>query len=439
MIVITAIAIPGTSAEQNVYVSLTPDSKYCDSVTFGGFGKGEYTLNVYDPGYPENPWVDMHRVSFTSGPANPVIIPVCFNTDGRRKGDNAVLTFNIDAPQSNITFNYGICVSEFEDMDMDITGYNPCESTSTHTDIFSMYLLENNIYANPGEKIETELLVSSDMDISVSLDKESGPKMVIGKTSVELPGQERISIEMDAPSSLGLYNFTITGKVDGCDSPSCTRTALGILHVTDAQEGFSVHVSPESKNVIGIRPATFFLTIDNFEKTGTFKIGIETDNEIETDFTDREMVIAGGSKNTIPIVAVPKNKDHKLHVIKISAENEDGKKHAVGATLTVDEALSDINRAAENDPNVRNDADVYTDIYESGADIDDWEDINGRILRDDVIDASPANAAPDMNLIILLAVAGIISGVGVFIVYKKTRVSSEMDNQQYQPLDAQYA
>ena len=202
--VFLTVLVPTASAQQILYLSMKSGSEFCDTIIFGGYGNGEYTLDVDDPGYPNDPWVDIHRASFTAGPNNPVLVPVCFNTENRRRGDEAVIKMTLETPQTNITLNYGICVSDYEDADIVISTDDPCSVSGTHTDIYTMALLEEDIYAKPGETVYSEILISSDMDLSVSLDKESGPSMTMGSTTIELPGDERISMEIDAPGEPGL-------------------------------------------------------------------------------------------------------------------------------------------------------------------------------------------------------------------------------------------
>jgi hypothetical protein len=428
-------AVPAASAGDAIYIAINPDSRFCDTVVFGNQGKGEYTLDIEDPGYPERPWVNIHRASFDASPTNTVIIPLCFSTKGRKRGQEAVLNFNLETPEGNITFDYGICVSDFEDIDVGISGENPCRATSARTDIFSMDLLETSVYAKPGESVTVGLLVSSDMDLTVTLDKVSGPSISIGKTTVELPGQENIALEMTAPETKGTYDFTISGKVSGCDNPSCEKSVTGNLHVTDEREGFTVRLSPETKNVIGTSSATYFLTIDNLGGTGKFKIVLETDSSIETDFKDMETTIAGGTKRALAIVVVPRAADNRVHKIKVSAENEKGVRNVAEASLTIDEALSDVKRMAENNPNYRNDADDYADVYDSGG-LEEWEDINDLIIRDDGISGPAVDETPGINWIIWVAAAGVIAAVGGYYIYRKTKVTNELSSDAYQPLDA---
>ncbi len=431
--VLACLAVPSVSAEQAVYIAMNPDSEFCDSIIFGEDGKGEYTLDITDPGYPDRSWVKIHRASFTAGPLNPVIVPVCFHTWGRAKGDEAVLNVNLETPKGNISLDYGICVSDFEDVDVGVVGDNPCEATIVHTDIFSMDLLESDIYARRGESVSTGLLVSSDMYLTVNLDKVSGPSMSIGMTTVQLPGQERIEIGLEAPDTEGTYDFTISGKVDGCDKSSCEKTVTGNIHVTESQEGFSVYISQKNRNVIGTHSVTYFLTIDNMGDTGKFKVTLETDENIETDFGDMEITIAGGTKRILGIVVVPKAVDNKVHVIKASVEDESGAKKVAEAYLTIDEAVSDVNRAEEKNPDLKDDE--YRDDYESDWGLEDWEQKNEEITENEDDDDEPEEPQ-EVGWIVWVVAAGAIAGVSVYYIYRKTKVTDELSQDGYEPLDS---
>jgi len=425
-------AVPLASAQQNLYLALNAGKTFCDTITFGDFGKGEYTLDISDPGYPDNPWVDIHRVSFISEPDNPVTVPVCFSTKNRKNGDEGVVHFNLEAPERNVSFDYGVCVSEFEDADIIVSTSDPCAATEQHTDIFNMDILQQDLYAQTGESVPLDLILSSDMDISISLEKDIGPSMDISRTTVEMPGDEMVHIDIKAPPEPGTYPFVITGKVAGCDSPSCIKSVEGSLHVDEERSGFDIHFSPRNRNIAGIHSATYYLTIENFEKTGVFSLALEKDDALDSDTSSMEVTIAGNTRRTLGIVVVPKEAKKRLFTLMVSVRDGQGRTKTATAMLTVNEAVSDVRRAAENGTLSDKDASGFEEHYNSGSDLSDWKDINGKIGNEEIGgDNDEGQGLP--SWIIWLAAAGLITGIGAFYIYKKSKVTKDIDSDEYRP------
>ena len=96
-----------------------------------------------------------------------------FSTEDRRVGEEVMLRFNLDTPEEMLIFDYGICVSKHEDADVVESSDDPCKAASSHTDVFNMDLLESEIFSIPGERVRFTLLLSSEFDMRVLLDKES--------------------------------------------------------------------------------------------------------------------------------------------------------------------------------------------------------------------------------------------------------------------------
>ena len=425
---------PAASAQQNVYIALGAGKTLCDTITFGDLGRGEYTLDIDDPGYPDNPWVDIHRASFIAGPANPVTVPICFSTENRKKGDEGRLRISLEAPERNVSFEYGICVSEFEDAEIIMSSSNPCAATEQHTDIFTMDMLQKELYAKAGGTAATDLVISSDMDISVSLEKENGPSMNIEMTTVRLPGDEMVHIDMDAPSEPGDYPFAITGSVNGCDSPSCTKRVEGTLHVNEERTGFDINLAPKNRNIIGIRSATYYLTIENFEETGVFSVALDKGDGLDSDMDSMDITIAGGTKRVIGVVVIPVDTTKRLFTLRVTVQDESGKAKSETAMLTVDEAVSDAGRAAENGTLSNQSAADFWEKYESDATLDDWQDINSKIIDN----TGQFNELPESGIalptwLIAIAAAGIIAGAGAFYIYKKSKVTQDVGSDEYQP------
>jgi hypothetical protein len=418
-------SLSSVAAREITYLAMKPDTEFCISVIFGENGRGEYTLLIEDPGYPRRVWVDTHRASFTSGPSNPVINPVCFNTKNRRVGDEVILHFMLETPEEEILYDYGICVSNHEDADVVESDEDPCAATASHTDLFSLDLLESELFSIPNEKVTFTLLVSSEFDLRLSLDKESGPKMEISETNIIMPGEYAVKIDMDSPADPGDYAFTVVAKAENCDYSSCEKRVNGVLHVAQSpgMDGFMVELSPNNRNVVGMQSATFYLTIQNFEADQTFSVNIDLDESLSTNFMPGEMTIIRDGRKQIDFTVIPESDDHKLYMIRVEVEGEVGGKKTAESFLTVEEPASDAQRMAENDPRFRQDADDYADRYGDDASLDDWKSIQQVTTNDDNGTTPDGESSPLNWVMIVVAVAGIASII--FYIYKKTTVVQE--------------
>ncbi len=427
--VFLALLVPAASALETTYVSIRPNTEFCTYVVFGDYGRGEYTLMIEDPGYPDSPWVDVHLASFTSGPKNPVLIPVCINTKGRSIGDEVLLNFAIESPDKVVRYDYGVCVSNHEDADVVESSENPCEAASSHTDLFSFDLMESEIYSDPGEKVNFTLLLSSEFDLQISLDRESGPAMDIEKTIFHTPGEYTIGLSVVSPSKAGDYPFVIVANADNCGYPSCEKKVTGILHVSrpSVLEAFRVELSPKNRNVVGIRSAKFYITIHNFEADQTFSVNLESDTSLVTDFIPTQIKVVSGTSRMVDFTIAPKTPDRKVYIIRTYVENDQGIKKTAESFLTVDEAAGDIQRSAESDPSLKKDADDYADKYKTLPSIDDWKNIKS--IKDSPGNGQPPAAGPPpvINWVLIAAAAVAVAAI-VFYMYKKTRVVEETED-----------
>jgi len=423
-----ALFLPTASAQSITYLSMNPDTQFCISVIFGDNGRGEYTLTVDDPAYPGGGWVDTHRTSFTSGPNNPVINPVCFSTKNRRVGDEAVLHFTLETPEGEIRYDYGICVSKHEDVDVVESSEDPCKAASSHTDLFSVDLLESEMFSIPGEKVTYTLLLSSEFDLSISLDKESGPKMDISSTTIETPGEYTVEIVVDSPQEPGDHAFTIVARANDCDYPSCEKRVTGTLHVSTAPglEGFRVELSPKSKNVMGTQSAKFFLTIHNFASDQGFSVSLDLDESLNTNFIPLDVRVGKDMSKQIDFTIVPLSDDHKLYMIRAEVEGETGGKKTAESFLTVEEPVADVQRMAESDPGLRPDADDYAAKYNAGPSLDDWKGIQEATSVHDDKPKPPNGQSGPLNWLLIFAAVVAIAAI-ILYVYKKTMVVQETE------------
>jgi hypothetical protein len=291
-----------------------------------------------------------------------------------------------------------------------------------------MDLVESEKFAVPNEKVTFSLLVSSEFDLSISLDKESGPVMNITNTRIITPGEHAIDIVLNSPQATGDYTFTIAAEASDCGYPSCKKKVTGVLHVsqTTGQQGFRVELSPKNRNVVGMQAAAFFLTIHNFEGEQTFNLDVDLDSNLKANFIPLEVMVGKDMSRQIEFTVVPQSSDHKLYIISAAVQGEFGGRKTAESFLTVEEPVADIQRRVESDPSLKDDADDYADKYDAGPSIDDWKDVQGiDDISDDVV-GPPVQPSSPINWVMIIS-AGAAIGLIVFYVYKKTRVVKEME------------
>ena len=425
IVFVSALFFSSVRAYSVSYIALNPESEYCVTENFGDDGSGEYRLSVEDPGFPKEPWADLHRAGFTASDSNPVVVPVCFSTHGRRIGQSVFLRFLVETPRRNTTHTYAICVSDEEGFNIADFSDHPCEAVSMNTDIFTLDLLEREIHAVPGETVTMTLLVSSDFETTVSLDRKSGPSMNIDETSVDLPGVRTIDIEIDAPTTPGDHEFTIAGEASDCDFSSCERTVTGVIHVgTPAITGFRTELSPSTASTVGKQAAVFFLSIRNFAEARNFTVTAETDSMLETPFTTRSVSLAADRSTALRIPVTPLSEGSMLHTLKVTVEDGSGAKRTEEATLSVDELVSDASRMAEDDSSLSGDADNFEELYDEGASLSELDDI--RVIRDDdTPEPSPAGSPQFLWVAIIFVIVAV--AVAAYYIFSKTRVSGESE------------
>jgi hypothetical protein len=369
-----------------------------------------------------------HSVKFRTAPENPIIVPICFNTAGRSRGDSIILEYNFNSPQKNITKKFGICVSKYEDIEYSSVMGDPCEETVYYLDMFNFDLLLPDRYVSPGENVIFTLMVSSDLSMNIELDKVSGPRMEISETSLDMPGDYSIDVSITAPDDIGDHPFSIVAKDDSCDEAWCEKTVSGVLHVVEERPNvFSVDISPDNKNVIGIESVKYFLGIKNDGPSQNFNVMVETDSGLESDLQTLTVAVGEGSLKTVTFRVIPKERDHKLHSVKVTVENEDGVKKTAEATLTVDEALSDSERAEENDMITDEEADEFEELYNESGGLEKLD-----LDRDEEEPDEPEEPEGDSSLMwyMIIAAAAIIVVV-VFYIYKKSQVTQDTESQYF--------
>ena len=298
-------------AQAATYVSLRPDRELCTSIVFGEHGRGEYTLTSPSS---SGEWVDNHFTSFMAGPENIIFVPVCFSSRGRKVSDSAMVSFVLSTPsQGNITYDFGVCVANYEDIDVTdgAASSSPCGAMAAHTDIISASLEQPDMYASPGQTVVFTLAADSSLPLTLTVSKESGEMRIAASAStIEAgAGLKTVGLQVTAPASAGDYPFSVIVAAQGCSIDDCTRTVRGVLHVRQVQQqpqaGFFVWLSPETKSVMGQASTMYMLKFQNYGEGQQFTASVDADEGLETDFSPYSSFVAKGDSKSVPFTVRP--------------------------------------------------------------------------------------------------------------------------------------
>lgn len=426
-----ALHLQAASAAQTTYLSLRPDGDpYCFYINFGEQGSGEYSLFVADPGYPAKPWASIHAASFYASESNIVTVPVCLSPSARKLGDEAMLSFTVQAPPAkNTTFSYGVCIRRNEDIERVESGLGPCEAVIYYTDVFSASLAEKEITAKPGESVKYGLAVSSEYPMSLLIDKVSGPAMAINATKLYMPGSRLVDMTMTAPQAAGEYPFSLRVSVEGCTQAFCQKTVEGKLTVSSnaSGEGFSVSFSPETESASGAVPKVFRLTVRNLEAQQTFKVQVDVGDGLQSDFREATETIGKNAPRTFVMTIVPKSEDAKLYTIKATVEDKNGMKKTATAALSVKEVESDL--IDDGDPQ------TIPDDYTNDANLNNLQKQKAPKKNTTADEPEEPATAPTSAWIIVTVAVAAVAAAG-FFVYRKTKAVSDEQPAYFEPAES---
>jgi len=426
LLVFMSLLFAGVQAA--TYFSVKPDKELCTTIVFGQHGRGEYTLTAKEP-VTGGGWIDNHFTSFVAGPDNIIVVPICFSAKGRKVGNQANIHVTVSTPSSgNLTYDYGICVSKYEDVDIvegEATG-DACDRMGGHTDIFSAALAQPERYADPGEIVTYTLVLDSGLPLTLEIAKGTeAMRITASKTSVEAgAGQQQVPLQIAAPSTAGDYDFIVMVSVQGCNIADCQKAVRGVLHVRKVAEkpqaGFYAWLTPETKSIIGQQSTMYVLKFQNYGDSQQLTASVSLEAGLESDFSPYSVYLSKGESKSITFTVRPTTTDRKTYKLSAVVTGDDGTKRSADAWLTVDEMVADASKL---------DQDGFIAEYDAGggASLEDWEELRS------VTGAAPAGGgeipigpepAPGPN-IFLWAVIGIVVVVIVLmiiIIYKKTMV-----------------
>ncbi|MBN2330818.1 MAG: hypothetical protein JXC85_03310 [Candidatus Aenigmarchaeota archaeon] len=427
---IISISMSAGNAAAATYFSMKPDNELCTTILFGQNGRGEYTLYAQEPP-AGGEWIDNHFTSFVAGPENLVVVPLCFSAKGRKLGDQANIHVTVDTPEGNVSYDYGICVGKYDDVDVldGSAGGNACDAMAGHTDIFSASFVQPDQYADPGEAVSFMLLLDSSLPLTLEIAKGTQEMSIVAsKSSVAAGGgQQEVELKVVAPGTVGDYDFIVVVSAQGCEISDCQRAVRGVLHVRQAsdapQSGFFAWLTPETKSIMGQQTTMYVLKFQNYGEGQELSASVALEYGLESDFSPYSVFLAKGESRSITFTVRPTTADINTYKLTAVVTGADGGKRSADAWLTVDEMVADADKL---------DQDGFIADYEAsgGASLEDWEElrsVTGAVPGSDGRTPGATTAPAETNYVlwIVTAVVIVIIAVLILFIYKRMSVEGE--------------
>jgi hypothetical protein len=428
--VFISLSLLQAGAQAATYFSVKPGNEVCSTIVFGQHGRGEYTLYAEEPATGGD-WIDNHFTSFIAGPENIIVVPLCFSAMNRNLGDQANIHVTVDTPGGNVSYDYGVCVSRYEDVDV-VEGSasgNACDAMAGHTDIFSAALDQPEKYADPGESVSFTLVLDSSLPLTLEIAKGTAEMSIVASQSAVDAGggQQEVQLQVVAPSSAGDYDFIVVVSVKGCAIGDCQRSVRGVLHVRPAQQtpqaGFYAWLTPETKSIMGQQTTMYVLRFQNYGDGQQLSAAVALDEGLESDFSPYSAFLVKGESRSVTFTVRPTTADTKTYKLSAVVTGADGGKRSADAWLTVDEMVADASKLDQVD---------FIEDYEAGggASLEDWEELRsvtgavpGGDGRQPVTTTTPAG--PNYLVWVVTAVVIAVIAIIILFVYNRMRVSGE--------------
>jgi len=318
--------------------------------------------------------------------------PVCFYGIGKEEGDCSdpfVITINSPTLGQTRSFDMGICVSEFSDVDIaDIGAGDVADVLSNNVDFFDIGFESNTIYLTPGEQADLKLLLQSygefTIDVQLSGMSASPSNMVFTTTSTDPYEEKDFSIQ--APSSEGEYEVNVNANIQGCSDSLCAKTAKLTVIVGDQQAPeFTVSIFPLNLNRKDLATVTYRMTIVNNGDAAEFTTNIILPTGITSNFNPSTYTIDSGSRKIVGFTITPQAASDSYE-IKVTAALGDEFKEAI-SHLSVNEMVADVLRQAASSDNVdMNQVNNWVDNYQTtnyGDDVESYRSLQDVFNTDD--------------------------------------------------------
>lgn len=415
--------------QTNTNFAIRPESVRCINVEipddFGAINtRKDFTLLT-----DCDDWCGLTRAQVTASPINQIILPLCISTFGKPIGSSKKFSVLLEAGGETRTFNYGICVSEQEDID---TGKGePCKVVNNNQKIFDISFSPQTLYGVEGEDLEYTAYLYSEAVLDIELQASTGTRWPTVKT---MPS-ERIPVK--GTVKVGeVSELTVEAFAQGCELDSCNKSAtLKIISQQKPQEAvpvanFSIQLTPDKVNVQESKPVKFTLDIINFGEEKSYTVELILPQTVLSDFISTSRTVA--DRDIVSFGITPQAKG--LHEVTVKVTNDAGQQKLATAYLTLDEVGSDIERITATTTDTET-IRAYADLERSLQDKSYEEAIKGLSdLKKQEADNTPntgrqpqpkqTTAPSGDNLPIYMAVVVVIAGL-ILVFLKKRKVVDE--------------
>jgi hypothetical protein len=280
---------------------------------------------------------------------NPVLIPFCFTTEGKKEGQSgANFTLKIAIQGTNITrtISGGVTASKIVDFDSNPIPKSPRQVINSQADIFDIAFSKPAYFGLPNEVVNIKLSIQSYSDITLNLSIESDANVSLSQKFVHLSaGQPVIDIELGAQAGIGSWPIAVRADVIEC--PICSKQAETMLYINESipeQTGWTASLFPKSLDVESGQTVDIKVTITNNGPMADFNISLIT--ALPYTISQNLVVVQSGSSIDIPgQITLPNEEGVYSIQVRVSSGNIT---KTDSLTISVKETDFDIKRQAED-------------------------------------------------------------------------------------------
>jgi len=434
-----------------LYLSLQNNSFYCVDIIIpddlGVIEEGITGVHEYIVYCTAGEWADLTEQIVRTDENNTVVIPICFNTWGRQKGE-CLENFSMEvyAPLINKSriWKGGICVSDFRDIENQekTEGMSTQDFLNQQKDVFDMEFKKNIVYASPGNTTTFTLMVESYANITLDIHLDSSAAITPNFITLrfnETEHKKEINITAYA-SQTGTYIINANARIKNCEGIYCEKSTNTRLVITDnipEHSGFTISLFPENINIKELGPVEYQIYIETGKMPYTIETSLRIPEDMTTDFEEETITIPANGVYYKWFTVTPKNIS-KLYEIKVIAKSGNTTKEAI-SYLSTNEILTDAFRMFEtSDKSNRSALDRFISTYRStlyGNELNAYNNYENSLNATQTRIISPTDSinttrtlqeptAPDFSIVIVVAII-IGASIGIYIFMKMRREREE--------------
>lgn len=414
----------------NMYFTVQANSSRCvdiiipDDLGYVSESKVDYIITST----ATKEWSDLTDESIVRASSDDVVkFPVCFFGNAGCS-DPFVITISSPELGRSRDFNAGVCVSDFEDLDIEDRGTSTVEDViNNNVDFFDLGFETDILYLQPGESKQIKGYVQSYGNFLIDL-RASG----VTPTSLSVSTQENDpfhEIDFNIPAHVeGEYEVVLSGNIRGCTDALCSKTSKLIVIVGSQAPRFTVFILPKNVNVKTLIPIGYRMIVENNGDAAEFTTKIVLPADVTSNFQSQTFTLQKDGRKTINFLITPQRTQSSFD-IKVTAVSGSVLKEA-SSQLSVNEMQTDALRAS--DSSTQGELNEWLNEYQTseyGEDLESYRSLqdvfgsdtndNTNTNNDDNSDVTTEPIGFDFTWVIIPVV--IVGVILVVIIFMKKR------------------